>query len=100
MADYDSTSFTSTGNGGEVIIDDKRPGLLRIAGTFSGTIQLQVQRGNDLDRTLSSDDSDWVVDSEYTESTSKLIDSPMRLRWRTKASALSSGTANAELNGS
>ncbi len=100
MSDYDSQAFTATGPGEEVVISDKSPGLLRISGTFSGTVQLQVQRGNDLESTLSTDDTDWVVDSEYTEPVAKRIETPKALRFRLKMSSYTSGTANAELNGS
>ena len=98
MSGYDSQNYTATGNGGEVIIDEKSAGLLRIGGTFSGTVQLQVQKGNDLQRTLA--ESDWITVSEYTEPTVQNIEGAKRLRFRTKMSAFTSGQADVELNGS
>lgn len=97
MTNYVSDSFSATGNGTEVVVRHKRGGLVRISGTFAGTIAIQVQTGNDLERTLT--DSDFVTESEYTEPSAKWIETPATLRWRAKCTAYTSGTAVVEING-
>lgn len=94
---YDRQAYTSVSSGNNVVIDDKRMGLLRISGTFTGTVDLKVQKGNDLENDLAS--GDWVTVASYTEPTVQVIESPARLRWKTECSAYTSGEAVAELNG-
>lgn len=89
--------FEATGSGDEITLSEKA--FVRISGGV-GTLAVQVQKDDDLERSLS--DSDFITiesfDVTATEAVVKKVETGKRLRHRLKCTAYTSGTIVGRLN--